>query len=179
MARSGRWLRMADPLAEFLDEMAQSPVVGLVLAPFVAGLAAVVARGVGTLGLFFSGLAGPIAAASILGLLCAAQLGGAVAAAVRPAEGRRGPVWQIAGIVARLIDVMAPGSVVIIATFALTGTEQCSGLQVRRYDHGALATRLGHGFRMIAEAGETHTTPSGSPQDFIYAVFERTCGIAD
>ena len=72
-----------------------------------------------------------------------------------------------------------PGSVVIIATFALTGPEQCSGLQVRRYDHGALATRLGHGFRMIAEAGETHTTPSGSPQDFIYAVFERTCGIAD
>src|SRR5690242_13523049 len=106
---------MADPLAEFLDEMADSPVVGLVVAPLVGGLAAVLARGVGTLGLLAPGLAGPIAAASILGVLCAAQLGGAVAAAVRPPEGRRGPVWQVAGIVAGL------GSVGIsVEAFAVT-----------------------------------------------------------
>jgi hypothetical protein len=107
-------MRLADPLEEFLDLMADSPVVGLAVAPVVAGLAAVLARGVATLGLLAPGLAGPIVAASVLGVVCAAQLGGALVAVVRPAEGRRAGTWQVAGVVAGL------GSIGIsVETFAL------------------------------------------------------------
>lgn len=67
----------------------------------------------------------------------------------------------------------ATGSIVIIAAFALTGPERCSGLPVQRYSHHMLAGRLGSSFRMFAEAKETHVTPFGTGQDFIYGVFER------
>ncbi len=66
------------------------------------------------------------------------------------------------------------GATVIIATFAPTGPEKCSGLPVQRYAPATLAARLGPGFRLVADSAETHVTPGGVEQDFIYAVFERT-----
>jgi SAM-dependent methyltransferase len=67
----------------------------------------------------------------------------------------------------------APGSTVILATFALTGPERCSGLPVQRYSPETLAARLGADFALSAQAAETHATPFGSTQDFTYAVFKR------
>ncbi len=65
------------------------------------------------------------------------------------------------------------GSVVIMATFAPTGPEKCSGLPVQRYDAQSLAARLGRDFHLYAEATERHQTPFGTTQDFIYAAFRR------
>lgn len=65
------------------------------------------------------------------------------------------------------------GSAVIIATFAPTGPEKCSGLPVQRYDPQSLAARLGRDFHLYAEAAERHETPFGTMQDFIYAAFRR------
>ena len=66
-----------------------------------------------------------------------------------------------------------PGSAVIMATFALTGPERCSGLPVQRYSPATLAARLGPDFSLYAEAAETHPTPFGTTQEFAYAAFRR------
>lgn len=65
------------------------------------------------------------------------------------------------------------GSAVIMATFALTGPEKCSGLPVQRYSAATLAARLGSDFALYAEATETHATPFGTIQEFSYAAFRR------
>lgn len=65
------------------------------------------------------------------------------------------------------------GATIIMATFALDGPEKCSGLPVKRYSPETLAFRLGSAFALTAHAAETHKTPWGSEQNFIYAVFQR------
>ncbi|MCW5736139.1 MAG: class I SAM-dependent methyltransferase [Enhydrobacter sp.] len=67
------------------------------------------------------------------------------------------------------------GAAVIVATFALDGPEQCSGLPVQRYSPETLAKRLGAPFVLADQANETHTTPWGTEQRFSYAVFRRDC----
>ena len=76
---------------------------------------------------------------------------------------------------ARYIDhvrnVMKPGGKVVIATFALDGPEKCSGLPVARYSPETLAQELGADFRLIEHAPESHRTPGGGMQSFVYCVF--------
>ena len=64
-------------------------------------------------------------------------------------------------------------STAIIATFALDGPDSCSGLPVQRYSPETLAARLGPAFTLMRRAEETHETPWGSLQKFIYGVFRR------
>ena len=72
-----------------------------------------------------------------------------------------------------LMQATVPGSSAIIATFALTGPEKCSGLPVRRYSAETLAERLGEDFALYDWAEERHSTPFGTSQDFTYAAFRR------
>lgn len=65
------------------------------------------------------------------------------------------------------------GGHLIIATFVADGPRRCSDLDVCRYNAQSLATELGDGFSLVKEARETHTTPWGSSQAFVYGVFER------
>lgn len=67
----------------------------------------------------------------------------------------------------------AIGAHVIIAGFAPDGPERCSGLPVKRYGADMLQERLGEGFHLKHHAAETHVTPSGALQRFLYAVFQR------
>jgi hypothetical protein len=66
-----------------------------------------------------------------------------------------------------------PGGHVIVATFAPDGREKCSGLPVCRYGAASLSNELGDGFALLREVPETHVTPGGKPQQFIYALFRR------
>lgn len=75
--------------------------------------------------------------------------------------------------IAALMQATRAGSAVVIATFAPTGPERCSGLPVQRYDASALAARLGADFELVAQAEEAHVTPAGATQDFQYGVFRR------
>ncbi|WP_064712696.1 class I SAM-dependent methyltransferase [Rhizobium bangladeshense] len=67
----------------------------------------------------------------------------------------------------------APGSAVIIATFATDGPERCSGLPVQRYDAAALAAEFGSAFSLEREWREEHMTPGGGRQSFQWCVFRR------
>ena len=75
--------------------------------------------------------------------------------------------------IAALTMATAPGSAVIIATFAPTGPERCSGLPVQRYSPAALADRLGTDFQLTDDVAERHQTPFGTTQDFVYCAFRR------
>src|SRR5262249_40854746 len=66
------------------------------------------------------------------------------------------------------------GGHLIIATFADDGPEQCSDLDVCRYNAETLGAELSEGFSLVREARETHTTPWGSSQAFFYGVFRRS-----
>jgi ubiquinone/menaquinone biosynthesis C-methylase UbiE len=60
------------------------------------------------------------------------------------------------------------GGHVIVATFGPEGPAQCSGLDVLRYDAETLHREFGSPFQKIESARETHTTPWGSEQEFVY-----------
>ena len=68
---------------------------------------------------------------------------------------------------------MAPGGLVIIATFAPDGPERCSGLPVQRYDAAGLAKEIGDTFRLVDDWREEHVTPQGGKQRFNWCVFKR------
>jgi 2-polyprenyl-3-methyl-5-hydroxy-6-metoxy-1,4-benzoquinol methylase len=61
----------------------------------------------------------------------------------------------------------------VIATFALGGPKKCSGLPVVRYGPEEMRTLLGSQFRLLTTHCETHTTPGGVEQKFMYFRFER------
>ncbi len=57
---------------------------------------------------------------------------------------------------------------IVVATFGPAGPEQCSGLDVARYDPDALHAEFGRGFRKVGSSTEHHMTPWGSDQEFVY-----------
>ena len=72
-----------------------------------------------------------------------------------------------------LARTVAAGGHAVIATFALDGPEKCSGLEVLRYDGGALAAELGPRFRLLKSVPELHRTPWNAEQSFQYSLFKR------
>ena len=65
------------------------------------------------------------------------------------------------------------GGWIVISTFALTGPSACSGLSVCQYNAKMLAAEFGVSFQLVREVAETHVTPAGKTQAFIYVVFRR------
>ncbi|ORX99386.1 S-adenosyl-L-methionine-dependent methyltransferase [Basidiobolus meristosporus CBS 931.73] len=82
-----------------------------------------------------------------------------------------------------LYQTLRPGGWLLIGTFALPdGPLKCSGLNVERYDADKLKQELNTGYststgnekrylELIESRNETHTTPSGAKQKFIYCLF--------
>jgi trans-aconitate methyltransferase len=116
----------------------------------------------------------------------AAQVDWQVADITRWTPGRQYDVWHDRAVFhfltepaqrdayrAVLDQALAPGGLVIIATFALHGPEKCSGLPVRRYDAESLARELGPSLQLVDHWQEDHVTPWGSPQAFIWCAFRR------
>jgi len=63
---------------------------------------------------------------------------------------------------------MKPDGNVIIASFSLDGPMKCSGLDVVRYSSDSMLAEF-EGFRLIDSVRETHKTPFGTNQDFVYS----------
>jgi hypothetical protein len=76
------------------------------------------------------------------------------------------------GYVSTLKRTLEPGGHVIIATFAIDGPAQCSGLPVVRYDDVSVAAELGSAFTLRELRRETHITPWRTEQRFIYFRFQ-------
>ena len=68
----------------------------------------------------------------------------------------------------RVRSSVRKGGHVIVATFAPDGPERCSGLDVVRYSPESLHSEFGEDFEVVDSARETHHTPFGTEQKFIY-----------
>jgi 2-polyprenyl-3-methyl-5-hydroxy-6-metoxy-1,4-benzoquinol methylase len=77
------------------------------------------------------------------------------------------------GYLATLRQTLAPNGHLVISTFGPDGPTQCSALPVQRYDAESLQDALGHEFRLLSSNLETHRTPSGAEQQFLYAHLQR------
>ena len=74
-----------------------------------------------------------------------------------------------AAYIRQVLRALRPGGHVVVATFGLQGPEQCSGLPVVRYDDQSLHAAFGEGvFRKLGHERETHETPWGTEQEFVY-----------
>jgi SAM-dependent methyltransferase len=68
---------------------------------------------------------------------------------------------------------VVPGGSLVVATFAIDGPERCSGLPVRRHDAASLADTFAPAFGAVEFRDETHVTPAGAEQRFVYGLFRR------
>jgi ubiquinone/menaquinone biosynthesis C-methylase UbiE len=60
------------------------------------------------------------------------------------------------------------GGHVIVASFGPTGPERCSGLEVVRYSPETMHDEFGNDFELVDSTTQTHHTPFGTEQQFIY-----------
>jgi hypothetical protein len=60
------------------------------------------------------------------------------------------------------------GGYVIVSTFGPEGPTKCSGLDVVRYDAESLHKEFGVHFRLLGSSKESHQTPFGTTQQFLY-----------
>ncbi len=67
----------------------------------------------------------------------------------------------------------APGAHLIVSTFGPQGPLKCSGLEVRRYDIDMITELVGDLFELRSDELETHSTPGGSTQQFLYTSWIR------
>jgi 2-polyprenyl-3-methyl-5-hydroxy-6-metoxy-1,4-benzoquinol methylase len=73
-----------------------------------------------------------------------------------------------ADYVHQVTRAVKPGGHVIVATFGPGGPTKCSGLDVVRYDPGALHDQFGANFLLLRHLTEMHQTPAGAMQQFTY-----------
>ncbi len=66
-----------------------------------------------------------------------------------------------------------PGGHMIVATFAEDGPAQCSGLPVIRYGVVSLQAEFKESFTLTESLKESHQTPFGTTQSFIYCRFKK------
>jgi SAM-dependent methyltransferase len=78
---------------------------------------------------------------------------------------------QRRGYVDQLLRAMKPNGHVVIATFGPQGPERCTGLATCRYDADALQAELAPHVQLIESAIESHRTPLGTEQQFLYCHF--------
>lgn len=72
-----------------------------------------------------------------------------------------------------VFKAVKPGGLVIVATFAEDGPTKCSGLPVMRYSAHDLHAEFGAAFQLIHQEKESHLTPGGNEQKFVYCLCRR------
>ena len=73
-------------------------------------------------------------------------------------------------------QAVKPGGFALIAGFAPSGPERCSGLPVLRAGADVIGALLGPEFDLLEAFEEDHQTPSGGRQRFVFTRFQRRHG---
>ena len=80
---------------------------------------------------------------------------------------------QQLGYVGTAASSVMPGGHVLLATFAPSGPQECSGLAVHRWVSDELAELFCENFTLITSDLREHVTPWGSCQPFTWALLQR------
>lgn len=75
-----------------------------------------------------------------------------------------------------VLHALKPGGYVIMATFAEDGPTKCSGLPVMRYGANELHGEFGESFVLLRHERESHHTPGGLEQKFLYCFCRKALG---
>ncbi|HIO96675.1 MAG TPA: class I SAM-dependent methyltransferase [Leucothrix sp.] len=67
-----------------------------------------------------------------------------------------------------VLKAVKPSGFVIVATFAEDGPKECSGLPVQGYSAEGIHDEFGSPFELLGHEKESHQTPSGAQQKFVY-----------
>jgi len=70
--------------------------------------------------------------------------------------------------VGQVLRAVRAGGLVIVATFAEDGPTRCSGLPVMRFSAAQLHGEFGVKFQLLGHERESHHTPGGAEQKFLY-----------
>jgi SAM-dependent methyltransferase len=73
-----------------------------------------------------------------------------------------------AAYVRQIARAVRHGGHVVVSTFGPEGPTKCSGLDVVRYDAASLHNEFGVRFRLLGSSKESHRTPFGTVQQFLY-----------
>jgi len=73
----------------------------------------------------------------------------------------------------KVLQAVKPSGLVIVATFAEDGPTKCSGLPVMRYRAEELHAEFGAPFQLLGHERESHHTPSGNEQKFVYCFCQK------
>ncbi len=65
------------------------------------------------------------------------------------------------------------GGYLIIGTFSRSGPSTCSGLPVQRYSYGSLVSVYADKFEPVESFENTHITPSGNRQDYLWVILRK------
>ncbi len=68
---------------------------------------------------------------------------------------------------------LKPGGHLIVASFGPEGPQKCSGLDVVRYSPETMQAEFGRQFSLVESFDETHNTPFGTTQEFVYCYFNK------
>ena len=66
------------------------------------------------------------------------------------------------------------GGHIIVASFGPEGPQKCSGLDVVRYSPESMHDEFGSRFELVSHLTESHRTPFGTEQDFVYCYCRKT-----
>jgi 2-polyprenyl-3-methyl-5-hydroxy-6-metoxy-1,4-benzoquinol methylase len=69
---------------------------------------------------------------------------------------------------------LKPNGHIIVATFAPDGPTRCSGLDIVRYSPDELHDEFGSDFQYIKSVSESHPTPFGTYQKFMYCYCKKS-----
>jgi SAM-dependent methyltransferase len=75
--------------------------------------------------------------------------------------------------VGQVLHALKPNGYAIVGTFGPAGPEKCSGLPVSRYAPDELHAAFGAPFELLASSSESHVTPAGTTQQFVYCFCRR------
>jgi len=73
-----------------------------------------------------------------------------------------------------ILKALKIGGYFLIGAFSLNAPPKCSGLPVQRYTSEILCKTFGKDFALRRHQNETHNTPSGVEQEYVYCLFQRT-----
>ena len=69
---------------------------------------------------------------------------------------------------------LKPNGHIIVASFSLEGPQKCSGLDVMRYSPETMHNEFGGPFQLVDSLAETHNTPFGTTQEFVYCYCRKS-----
>lgn len=75
--------------------------------------------------------------------------------------------------VEKVLQSVKFGGLVMVATFSEDGPTQCSGLPVMRYSPDELHAEFGEPFTLLQHETESHKTPTGNVQEFVYCLCRK------